>query len=126
MAQVEQVMGKPYRVGHYYMENYWGGYNDTMYEYPGVNFVFKAGYGASSFPMIKIILDSPQAALDNGLKVGMSIDEVKNVYGSGYSYSNGEIVYDFVANPATYELGKITFVLNGGAVKKIKIEQVKD
>ena len=125
MEQVEKVMGKPYRIGHYYMESYWGGYNDIMYEYPGVNFVFKTGYGATSHPMLKIILDAPQVSLDNGLKVGIPLGTVAQTLGTDYKFINGEVVYDCIIDPVTYETGKLTFVVEGKTVTKILIEKQK-
>lgn len=125
VGQVEQVMGKPYRIGHYYLENYWGGYNDVMYEYPGVNFVFKTGYGATSYPLIKIILDAPQVSMDNGLKVGIPLGTVAQTLGTDYKFINGEVVYDCIIDPVTYETGKLTFVVEGKTVTKILIEKQK-
>ncbi len=125
IEQVEQVMGKPYRTGHYYAESYWGGYNDIMYEYPGVNFVFKTGYGASSYPLIKIILDAPQVSMDNGLKVGVPLGTVEQTLGTDYNYSNGEMVYDCIIDPVTYDIGKLTFVAEGKTVSKILLEKLK-
>ena len=122
-AQVEQVMGKPYRTGHYYVENYWGGNNDIMYEYPGVNFVFKTGYGATSHPLIKIILDASQASMDNGLKVGMSLGTVAQTLGNDYKFVNGEAVYEYITDPVTYEIGTVKFAVEGNTVTKILIEK---
>lgn len=126
LNQVEQVMGKPYRIGHYYTESYWGGYNDVMYEYPGVNFVFKTGYGATSYPLIKIILDAPQVSMDNGLKVGLPLGTVADTLGTDYKFVNGEVVYDCIIDPTTYDIGKLTFVVEGKTVTKILIEKQKD
>lgn len=125
IGQVEKVMGKPYRTGHYYGENYWGGYNDIMYEYPGVNFVFKTGYGATSYPLIKIILDAPQVSMDNGLKVGVPLGTVAQTLGHDYQFINGEVVYDCIIDPVTYAIGKLTFVVEGKTVTKILIEKEK-
>lgn len=120
MDKVEKVMGKPYRIGNYYAESYWGGYQDDMYEYPGVNFVFVKG------KMIKIILDSPQASLDNGVKVGTPMNTVVKVFGSDYSVNTkSEMVYDYVTDPITYGIGKLTFVIGQDTVKKILIEREK-
>lgn len=124
IESVKKVMGEPFRVGHFYMENYWGGYSDIMYEYPGVNFVFSTK--SSKYPLIKIILDSPQATMDNGLKVGVSSNTVVNTFGRDYDFSNSEMVYDYVTDPISYNIGKISFQLAGGAVKKIMIEVRKN
>lgn len=116
--QVKQVMGEPFRTGHYYTENYWGGYSDIMYEYPGVNFVFTGS-------LIKIILDGPQVALANGLKVGVSSGFVVNTLGSEYRSTDNGMAYDCIVDPVSYEIGSLTFVVDGKTVKKILIEKRK-
>lgn len=117
--KVEQVMGKPYRTGHWEFEY------DTMYEYPGVNFVFLTEYGSLNHPITKIILDAPQVAMDNGLKVGVSTNAVMDTLGTDYKYDAARdwMIYSVVIDPVTYKIGYIRFETDRGAVKRIFIER---
>lgn len=119
MQQVVQVMGEPYRTGH------WEFTYDTMYEYPGVNFVFLTKYGSLDNPMTKIILDAPQATMDNGIKVGMTSRAVMDILGTDYSFNTvtSDIAYKVVIDPVKYDVGTITFKMDGNIVKKIFIER---
>lgn len=122
MNQVVQVMGNPYRTRH------WKYTYDTMYEYPGVNFVFLTKYGSLNQPMTKIILDAPQASLDNGLKVGVTSDAVMDKFGTDYSFNpvNDEMVYQVIIDPTTYTLGFVRFEFDGKVVKRIFVERSKE
>ncbi len=120
MQQVVQVMGEPYRRGH------WEFTYDTMYEYPGVNFVFLTKYGSLDCPMTLIILDAPQAALDNGLKVGVTRNTVMNTLGNDFKFDTvtGDLAYTVVIDPVTYKVGTMTFKMDDGVVQKIFIQRV--
>lgn len=121
--KVLQVMGEPYRIGN------WQYTNEPIYEYPGVNFAFFTKFASKSTdPLSKIIIDAPQAELDNGLKTGMSSTTVINKLGRGFGYDSArdEMVYSLLIDPVNYTLGFLTIQLEGDVVKRIIVERTKD
>lgn len=114
MEKVVQVMGNPFR------QRSWESTRDTMYEYPGVNFVFES-------KLTKIILDGPQASMDNGLKVGVSSRVVMDTLGTDFKFDpvRGDITYAVVIDPVTYQIGYIRFERDGDIVKRIFIERFR-